>query len=143
MLSDGTITHNCNPIPTCNNTYLSDTEYCIFARESGVKLGGSVATKKKYYVSECNVADKKLYDHPTIKPLHIIKNLIINSSEENEIVLDTFLGSGTTAVACKELNRQYIGFELNEEFYEIAKNRLEGLTQEDRKKREEGQISLF
>lgn len=143
LLSDGTITHNCNPIPTCNNTYLSDTEYCIFARESGVKLGGSVATKKKYYVSECNVADKKLYDHPTIKPLHIIKNLIINSSEENEIVLDTFLGSGTTAVACKELNRQYIGFELNEEFYEIAKNRLEGLTQEDRKKREQGQISLF
>lgn len=132
-----------NCIPTCNNTYLSNLEYCIFAREGGVKVYGSVKTKSKYYISECNVADKKLYDHPTIKPLDIIKNLVFNSSQENDIVLDTFLGSGTTAVACKELNRQYIGFELNEEFYEIAKNRLEGLTQEDRKKREEGQVCLF
>ena len=135
--------HKTNPIPTCNNTYLSDTEYCVFARESGVKLYGSVATKKKYYVTECNVADKKLFDHPTIKPLHIIKNLIINSSQENDVVLDCFLGSGTTAVASKELNRQYIGFELNEEFYTIAQNRLNGITQQDRKMKESGQLSLF
>ena len=69
--------HKTNPIPTCNNTYLSDTEYCVFARDRGVKLYGSVETKNKYYVTSTNTADKELYKHPTIKPLNIIKNLII------------------------------------------------------------------
>lgn len=73
--------HKTNPTPTCNNTYLSDTEYCVFARQRGVKLYGTYHTKHKYYVSPANVADKKKYGgHPTIKPLNIIKNLITNSS---------------------------------------------------------------
>lgn len=109
--------HKTNPIPTCNGTYLSDTEYCVLARESGTKIYGTYETKKKWWVSKCNVADKKLYSHPTIKPLEIIKNLIINSSKENDVVLDAFMGSGTTAVACKELNRHFIGFELNPKIY--------------------------
>lgn len=116
--------HKTNPTPMCNGTYLSDTEYCIFARQKGVKLYGSYHTKKKYYVTPANVEDKKLYKHPTIKPLDIIKNLIINSSLENDIVLDCFMGSGTTGVACKKLNRNFIGMELNEEYFEIAKKRI-------------------
>ena len=128
--------HKTNPIPTCNNTYLSDTEYCVFAREGGVKLYGSVETKKKYYVTGINTADKELYKHPTIKPLNIIKNLIINSSKENDIVLDCFMGSGTTCVAAKELNRQYIGIELDPKFYKIAKDRLNGIDAN-------GQTSIF
>lgn len=117
--------HKTNPTPTCNNTYLSDTEYCIFAREKGVKVYGSYATKKKYYVSPANVADKKLYNHPTIKPLEIIQNLIINSSLENDIILDPYLGSGTTAVACVNTGRHYIGFELNPKYYDTACKRLD------------------
>ena len=128
--------HKTNPIPTCNNTYLSDTEYCVFAREEGVKLYGSVETKKKYYVTSCNVSDKELYNHPTIKPINIIKNLIINSSQENDIVLDTFVGSGTTCVGAKELNRRYIGMEIDKEYHKIAVNRLNGITAS-------GQLSIF
>ena len=128
--------HKTNPIPTCNNTYLSDTEYCVFARGSGVPLYGSVETKKKYYVTPCNVSDKELFNHPTIKPLEIIKNLIINSSKENDIVLDTFVGSGTTCLGAKELNRKYIGIELNPEYHKIAVNRLNGITAS-------GQLSIF
>ena len=120
--------HKTNPIPTCNNTYLSDTEYCVFARENGVPLYGDVETKKKYYVTPCNVIDKDLYKHPTIKPLNIIKNLIINSTVEGGVVLDTFVGSGTTCVAAKELNRKYIGMELNPEYYKIANDRINGIT---------------
>ena len=60
----------------------------------------------------------------TIKPLEIIKNLIINSSKENDVVLDAFMGSGTTAVACKELNRHFIGFELNPKIYSNSIKRL-------------------
>ena len=117
--------HKTNPAPTCNNSYLCDTEYLIFAREKGVKMYGCYETKRKYYVTPTNTKDKKLYKHPTIKPLHIIENLIINSSLENDIVLDCFMGSGTTGAACKKLNRKFIGIELDKDYFEIARNRIE------------------
>ena len=92
--------HKTNPIPTCNNTYLSDTEYCVFARENGVPLYGNVETKKKYYVTPCNVIDKGKYKHPTIKPLNIIENLIINSSE---------VGGGSLRYFCWKWNNVCCG----------------------------------
>ena len=140
--------HKTNPIPTCNNTYLSDTEYCVFARESGAKLYGTVETKKKFYVSQTNVADKKLYEHPTIKPLEIIKNFIINAIDYNNfnqdfVVMDCFMGSGTTAVAAKELGVHYIGYELNERFWNIANERLQGISKIEKQAKEDGLIPLF
>ena len=120
--------HKTNPTPSCSNKYLSDTEYLIFARESGVKLFGSYGTKRKFYVSPSNTGDKKLYGHPTIKPLEIIKNLIINSSRGGDIVLDPFMGSGTTAVAAKLLDRHYIGFEINSDYHRIAEERVNDCT---------------
>jgi DNA modification methylase len=62
--------------------------------------------------------------HPTQKPLDIISKMIKNSTKENDMVLDCFLGSGTTAVACKQLNRNYIGIEISEKYCEIARQRL-------------------
>lgn len=117
--------HKTNPIPNHNGTYLSDTEYLVFAREKGVKLYGNYHTKKKYYVTPANVEDKKKWHHPTIKPLDIIKNLIINSSQQGDTVLDCFMGSGTTGVACKELDRNFIGIEIDENYFNIAKERIE------------------
>lgn len=128
--------HKTNPLPTMNNTYANDTEYCIFARESGVQLNGDYETKRKYYVTSINTVDKDKFRHPTIKPLKIIKNLIINSSNENDIVLDCFSGSRTTCVAAKELNRQYIGIEIDPDYYKISKDRLEGILAS-------GQTSMF
>lgn len=116
--------HKTNPVPTCNNKYLSDTEYILFFREKSVKIYGTYATKKKYYITPTNKEDKKSYKHPTIKPVDIIENLIINSSKENDVVLDCFMGSGTTGVACKKLNRNFIGIELSEEYYNIAVRRI-------------------
>lgn len=116
--------HKTNPTPTCNNKYLSDTEYLVFAREKGVKLYGSYETKRKYWVTSLNTDDKKRYGHPTIKPLNIIKNLIENSSKQGGVVLDPFMGSGTTAVAAKSLGRHYIGFEIDPTYYEIAVKRV-------------------
>ena len=74
--------HKTNPTPTINNSYLPDTEYCIYARESGAYLGGSYETKHKYWVTSANVEDKEKWSHPTIKPINIIENLITNSSIE-------------------------------------------------------------
>lgn len=116
--------HKTNPVPTCNNKYLSDTEYLLFFREKGVKLYGRYATKRKYYVTATNKRDKDKYRHPTIKPLEIIENLIINSSKEGDTVLDCFMGSGTTGVACVNTNRQFIGIEIDQEYFETAKQRI-------------------
>ena len=65
--------------------------------------------------------------HPTMKPLGVINILLKKSSDKNDIVLDPFLGSGTTAVACKMLNRSFIGFELSEAYCEIARKRLKAV----------------
>lgn len=116
--------HKLNPSPLTNNNYLPDTEYIIFAREKGVKLYGSYSTKRKFYLSGTNHTDKKKYKHPTIKPLPLIENHIINSSKEGELILDCFAGSGTTLVGAINQNRNFIGFEINEKYYEIAKQRI-------------------
>jgi len=63
--------------------------------------------------------------HKSQKPIELIRKLIMEYSNEGDTVLDPFLGSGTTAVACKQLNRNYIGIELSEEYCSIAKKRLE------------------
>ena len=125
-----------NPMPLINNQYLPDKEYCLFFRERGVRLEGSYETKATVWQEKGNVEDKKDYGHPTIKPLHMIKQLIINSSNENDVILDPFIGSGTTAVACKELGRQYIGFEIDQEYHKIATDRLNGI-------KKNGQMSLL
>lgn len=62
--------------------------------------------------------------HPTQKPLSILKKLISVSSNEGDIILDCFMGVGSTAVACVELNRRFIGCELDEEYCEMAEQRL-------------------
>ena len=131
-----------NPIPTCNNKYLSDLEYVVFAHEKGVAIFGNYKTKSKFYISETNKDDKSDFKHPTIKPLPFIKNMVENSSERGGLVLDPFAGSGTTAVAAKMLNRHFIGFEIEPKYFKIATDRVDGIT---KKERESGyqQMKLF
>lgn len=122
------IWNKANVTPLCGNKYLADKEYCLFFREKGVQILGTYDTKKTVYRSSVNREDKEQYLHPTIKPLSIIKNLILNSSKENDIVLDCFCGSGTVCVGAKELNRKFIGMEIDEEFHKIAVNRVNGIS---------------
>ena len=117
--------HKTNPIPLCNNKYLDDLEFQIQIKSKDYKILGDYSTKSKCYTSQINKKDKLLYNHPTIKPLELVEKLIINHSIENNTVLDCFMGSGTTGVACKELNRSFIGIEIDKEYYEIAKRRIE------------------
>ena len=64
--------------------------------------------------------------HPTQKPVALMEYLIKTYTDENETVLDFTMGSGTTGVACKNLNRKFIGIELDGNYFNIAKNRIEG-----------------
>jgi len=68
--------------------------------------------------------DKSKRVHPTQKPIPLIISLLKDYSNENDLVFDPFLGSGTTAVACEQLNRKWIGIEISEEYCEIAKKRI-------------------
>ena len=63
--------------------------------------------------------------HETQKPVELIQKIIEHSSDEGMTVFDPFMGSGTTGVACKNLNRNFIGIELNEDYYLTAKKRIE------------------
>jgi len=64
-------------------------------------------------------------DHPTVKPLKLMAYLVTLGSRPGDVVLDPFVGSGTTCMAAKELGRQYIGIEMNPEYAKIANARLE------------------
>ena len=124
-----------DPVPLCGGNYLIDKEFCLYFRD-GIKLNTNYESAKTWWISNKNKKDKEKFLHPTIKPLNIIKTLIKNSSNENDIVLDCFSGSGTTCVAAKELNRQYIGIEIDPEYHKISIDRLNGILAN-------GQTSMF
>ncbi len=63
-------------------------------------------------------------NHPTEKPVDLNEYLLSKFSSENDTILDPFMGSGTTGVACKNLNRNFIGIELDETYFNIAKERI-------------------
>lgn len=73
--------HKTNPIPACGNKYLNDTEYILFFREKGVRLYGTYQTKRTFYTTLRNQQENIKYGHPTVKPCHIIRNFIVNSSQ--------------------------------------------------------------
>ncbi|WP_424526491.1 DNA methyltransferase [Spiroplasma endosymbiont of Glossina fuscipes fuscipes] len=65
--------------------------------------------------------------HPTVKDINLIKLQINKHSKVGDIILDCFLGSGTTAIACEQLNRRWIGIEINEKYYKLSKQRLSNI----------------
>ena len=69
--------------------------------------------------------------HPTQKPVALMEYLIKTYTNENETVLDFTMGSGTTGVACKNLNRNFIGIEMDDKYFEIAKERIENTQKKD------------
>ena len=106
--------------------YMSQFEYILFFRKGKGKKINKCGT-----ADILNVPNKKTKDengknlHDTEKPVELMKILVENSSQVGELVLDPFVGVGATAIACKELDRQYIGVELDEHYYNIAVNRID------------------
>ena len=118
--------HKTNATPSYNMKYNNDTEYCLhFAKNSYGARPDNYEDAATYYMGTTNQRDKKLYEHPTIKPLSFTERIIRNSSRTGDIVFDPFMGSGTTGVACKDLGRSFIGVEIDEHWFSIAKKRIE------------------
>ena len=134
MAKNGLTTRLCiwektNPSPmNGQNLWLSSIECCVFGKFSNATFNESC--KSCVWKFPCGTA--KI--HPTQKPLKLFKYLISVSSNEGDIVLDPFSGSGTTAIAAKQLKRNFIAFEKNTEFYNSSVKRFN---------EETAQLSLF
>ena len=110
-----------NPIPAYNNHHLSDLEYIIMIREKGTYFSKHKELNdfRKFFITSC-----KKGIHPAEKPIELIERFIKVSSQENDLVFDPFMGSGTTGIACKKLNRNFVGFEIDKEYFNIAQERI-------------------
>lgn len=113
-----------NAMPTYNNKYLSDTEYCFYARKKGYCNPNNYSDASTLYNAPINQKDKKLYGHPTIKPVDLLEKLVRNSTKDGQTILDCFMGSGSTGVACRNTNRKFIGIEMDINYYCIATERV-------------------
>jgi len=114
-----------NPSPM-NGEYiwLSGVEVCVFGKRKGATFNAHCRnTVLRYPCGERDI-------HPTQKPLMLIQDLISVSTKKGDIVLDPFMGSGTTGVACANLGRCFIGIEKDGAFFEKCENRIRKETEE-------------
>ena len=89
------------------------------------KMAKTVSDGERYPISIIKFSRDKEKLHPTQKPVALFEYLIRTYTNERETVLDNCMGSGTTAIACLNTNRNFIGFELDEEYWKIANERIE------------------
>lgn len=100
--------------------YAPSYEFIVFAvKEQGRRLNGQ---RERDILS---FSRTKCELHPTQKPVDLLEYLVRKSTKENEVVMDCFMGSGSTGVACLNTNRNFIGIELDEKYFKIAKERIE------------------
>lgn len=111
-----------NPSPMNGDTiWLSGIECCVYGKLSGASFNEHC----KNTVLKFPICNDKFKFHTTQKPLEMFSYLVRVSSNENDLVLDCFSGSGTTAVACHNLNRRFICIEKDEDYYKASVERLE------------------
>lgn len=110
-----------NKFPFC--WYMKQTEFvCLFRNSEGKAKTINNMSQSNLISTDFPKGSKRI--HKCEKSVELIENFILQSSKENDLVLDPFFGSGTTAIACKNTNRNFIGFELDEKCYNLANNRL-------------------
>ena len=105
---------------TPNMYYMNAYENILMLRKGKAKYINDRGT-----TNILRVANVRSKFHPTEKSVDLMKILIENSTNEGDVVLDPFMGSGSTGVACRELSRDFIGIEIDQKYYDIAKERIE------------------
>ena len=120
-----------NPVPiNSKNNYLSNAiEFFFTFVKVGKPTFNSTYDKGIYNYPICHGRERT--EHPTQKPLSLIKDLILKHSKEGEIILDTFGGSGTTAVAAIETKRNFISIEKDEWYCKLSKDRIKLLNKSE------------
>jgi len=129
VLKDKLIWEKSNPMPrNRDRRYVSNVELCTWYVKKGKKWTYNRQSETYEgcvlkYPSESGGGHVRY--HPTQKNLKMIEHLVKIHSNENDLVVDCFMGGGTTGVACKKLNRNFIGIEIDIKYYEISKERIE------------------
>jgi len=110
----------------CGRYYMNQFEYIIMLRKGKERTVNNCGIGDILSISAAKTKKKNGENiHNSEKPISLMQILITQSTDAGDIVLDPFMGSGTTAIACMNTNRNFIGFELNKEYYDIANRRIE------------------
>lgn len=96
-----------------------------FSHGDGGMTGKQYSSVYENYPNGIIRTKREFGDHPTAKAVALMEYLVLTYSNSGETILDLTMGSGTTGLACKQVNRNFVGIEMNTEFFEIAKNRIE------------------
>ena len=122
------IWHKLNPMPrNMNLHYINSTEawiYFTYKKHTGTFNNNGQALHDFYESVLTPRSEKKYGKHPTQKPIDLLEQFINTLSNENDVVFDPFMGSGSTGVAAVKNNRKFIGTEINEDYYDIAHQRI-------------------
>jgi DNA (cytosine-5)-methyltransferase 1/site-specific DNA-methyltransferase (adenine-specific) len=128
VVKDVIIWKKSNPMPrNIDRRYVQDTEFAVWAVKKNAKWIFNKPTDKPYLRS-CyetpTVSGKEKTNHPTQKSLKLMENIIKVHTNENDIILDPFMGSGSTGVASIKNSRKFVGIELDKDYFNIANDRL-------------------
>lgn len=126
-----------NATPT--KYYMNAYELILLLRKGGAKNINVMGTKNILRIPNIT----RVKQHPTEKPVDLMKLLVENSTQEGEIVMDPFMGVGGVGIACKRTNRGFIGVEIDEKYFNIAKRRIEENIDFIPEKAAVGQLSIF
>lgn len=103
-----------------NRYYMYKCEFILLLRKGKARTINHPGTANVFHIN--NISGKKL--HPAQKPEELIRLLIENSSNVGDVILDPFMGVGTTCIVCLKTKRHYIGFDIDERYFKIAEDRL-------------------
>jgi DNA modification methylase len=120
--------HKINPTPCIyKTTFLNSCELIICLWNKGHKWNFISQDKMHNFIESpiCQYPERLIAPkHPTQKPISVLEHIIKIASNEHDIVLDPFMGVGSTGVACKNLNRKFIGIEIDKNYFEAAQKRI-------------------
>ena len=119
---------------TPNRYYLNAYEMILMLRKGKARSINNMGTKNVLQINNI-IGNKK---HPTEKPVELMEILVENSTTRGGVVIDPFMGSGSTGVACKNTGREFIGIEIDEKYFDVAKDRIKNI-----EKLENSQMTIF
>ena len=107
----------------CGNFYRFSHEFIIFGTKGNSCRKFGQGQRDVWRIKPVNFTSKNKY-HPSEKPVELCEKMILNSSKEGDTVLDCFMGSGSTGVACMNTGRNFIGCEIDEKYFKVAEKRI-------------------